>query len=132
MMLVSHRILLPLGDDMSMPLEITFHGMPTSQALRDVIAERITKLERLAPDATGCHVTIEHESHRRHQGNPYRVHARLVVPGAELDAGHSPPSGAGHEDPYVAVRDTFDALRRRVEDHVRRVRGEVKRHKAAD
>lgn len=116
---------------MNMPLEITFHGMPASPALRDAITERVTRLERLAPDAISCQVTIEHESQRRQQGNIYRVHARLVLAGAELDAGRSPPAGSSHEDPYIAVRDTFDALRRRLEDHIRRVRGDVKHHEGA-
>jgi cold shock CspA family protein len=31
---------------------------------------------------------------------------------------------------YVALRDSFDAARRRLEDHVRRLRGTVKRHAA--
>lgn len=111
---------------MNMPLEITFHGIPASAALRDAIAERAARLERLAPDAISCRVTVEHESRRHRQGNLYRVHARLMLPSGELNVGRSPPADAAHEDPYVAVRDTFDSLRRRVEDQARRRRKDVR------
>jgi cold shock CspA family protein len=37
-----------------------------------------------------------------------------------------------HEDAHVAVRDAFDALRRRLQDHVRDSRGEVKLHAVPD
>ena len=113
---------------MNMPLEITFHGIPVSPALRNMITDRMAKLERLAPDIISCQVTVEMEQRRHHQGNIYRVHARLLLPGGELDAGRSPPARTAHEDPYVAVHDTCDALQRRLEEHLQRQRGEVKRH----
>lgn len=113
---------------MNIPLEITFHGMAASPALRDAITERAAKLERLAPDMISCQVTIELLGRRHHQGNIYRVHARLLPPGGELDAGRSPPARTVHEDPYVAVRDTFNALQKRLEEHLQRQRGEVKHH----
>ena len=113
---------------MNMPVEITFHGIPASPALRQVIIDRVAKLENLAPENTFCRVTVEKENHRHRQGNFYRVAARLILPRAELDAGRSSPASAGHTDPYLAVRDTLDALRIRLEKHVQRQRGEVKRH----
>lgn len=113
---------------MNIPVDITFHGIAPSDALRDVITDRVERLAGQAPNAIGCQVTVEHETHRHRQGNIYRIHARLVLPGGEIDAGRSPPAGTTHEDPYVAVRDTFDALRRRLEDHIRRERGDVKHH----
>lgn len=111
-----------------MPLEITFHGLPSSPALRDAIVDRVAKLQRLAPDGSTCKVTIDRESRHQHQGNAYRVHARLILPGGELDAGRSPPGGAPHDDPYLAIRDTFDALTRRLESYAQRRRHEVKFH----
>lgn len=111
-----------------MPLEIAFHGLPSSPALRDAIIDRVAKLQRLAPHGSALRVTVEQDSRSHHQGNTYRVHARLIVPGGELDAGRSPPGGATHDDPYVAVRDTFDTLTKRLEGHAQRRRHEVKSH----
>lgn len=113
---------------MNMPLDVTFHGIPTSPALRDAIAERVSRLERFAPDAISCRVTVEYESRRRHQGRIYRVHARLVLPSGEYNVGRSSPIVSAHEDPYIAVRDTFDALRRRLDSHDRRRPSNVEHH----
>ncbi len=38
------------------------------------------------------------------------------------------PLDHSHEDVYVAVRDAFNAAARRLEDHARRMRGDVKTH----
>lgn len=113
---------------MPIPTDVTFQGIPASDALRASIIERVDRLSRQAPGALACHVTVSLEGQRRHQGNLYRVHARLVLPRGELNAGTSPPADTSHEDPYVAVRDTFDALRRQMEDFIRRERGDVKKH----
>ncbi len=116
---------------MNMPTEITFHGIPVSPALRDSVTQRIQKMQRLAPDIIGCRVTVELEERRHNQGNAYRVHARLQLPGGHIDAGGSSAAGMAHEDPYVAARATFDALQRRLEERLQRRRGEIKRHDAA-
>lgn len=114
---------------MNMPLEITFLGIPASPALRNAISSHAARLESLAPDAISCRVTVEKENSRRQPGDFYRVHARLMLPGAELDAGRSSPASAGNADPYVAVHDTFHALQRRLEGRAWQYRGdESKRH----
>jgi hypothetical protein len=38
------------------------------------------------------------------------------------------PKNQAHEDINVAIRDAFDAVVRQLEDHVRRLRGDVKSH----
>ncbi|HEV3242661.1 MAG TPA: hypothetical protein VGY14_05390 [Methyloceanibacter sp.] len=38
------------------------------------------------------------------------------------------PKNQAHEDVYVAIRDSFDAAVRQLEDHARRLRGDVKSH----
>ncbi|MDH3713716.1 MAG: cold shock domain-containing protein, partial [Gammaproteobacteria bacterium] len=47
---------------------------------------------------------------------------------AAIDVTRDPEQHYAHEDVYVAVRDAFDAARRRVEDYARRRRGQVKHH----
>ncbi len=50
------------------------------------------------------------------------------MPGADVVVTRESPRDHAHEDPYVAVRDAFDAAIRQVEDRVRRRRGDVKLH----
>lgn len=113
---------------MAVEVTITFQGVPPSPALRREIEERAAKLARFAPTLQTCDVAVRREEHHHHQGNRYGVHARLALPGGRIEAGRTPREDHSHEDPYLAVRDTFDALRRQLEDHVRIRRGKVKAH----
>ncbi|MBL6751761.1 MAG: ribosome-associated translation inhibitor RaiA [Nevskia sp.] len=112
---------------MEMPLELEFKNMTASPALEAVIREKVAKLERFHDRITGCRVTVEEPHRHQHQGKQYQVHIRLMVPGAVLVSSHD-AGDKGHDDPNVAVRDAFDAMRRQLEDHVRIHRGEVKKH----
>lgn len=114
---------------MRIPLEVTFRHMEPSAAAEARIAEKVAKLEQFYDKLTRCHVTVEapHEHHR--QGKLFHVSIDLTVPGAELlvTRGHNHQSQA-HEDVYVAIRDAFDAAKRRLEDYARQQRGDVKHH----
>lgn len=105
------------------PTSVSFHGMDTSEALREKIEARAQRLHRFADDIEACRVVVSAS-----EGNRYKVRARVLMHGREIEAGHASVSDSNQEDPYVAVAHTFDRLRRRIEDHVRRRRGDVKFH----
>jgi cold shock CspA family protein len=70
-------------------------------------------------------------SHRRHrQGNLYHVRIRLAVPGEEIVISRDPPEHAQNEDMYLVVNDAFKEAARKLEDYVRRRRGQVKKRVA--
>jgi cold shock CspA family protein/ribosome-associated translation inhibitor RaiA len=102
--------------------------MASSPALEARIRERAEELERFFARITFCRVVVECRHLRRLQGNLFQVRIDLGVPGRKIVVGHDPGADHAHEDPYVAVRDAFDAARRRLEDHAREGRGEVKLH----
>jgi hypothetical protein len=52
----------------------------------------------------------------------------ITVPGAEIVVSSEPHAAHEHEDAYVAVRDAFSAVARRLEDYARRRRGATKTH----
>jgi ribosome-associated translation inhibitor RaiA len=106
---------------MQLPLQITFRGLPHSDALETAIRDRAVKLDRCHPRITSCRVVIEQAGRHQPQGKQFVVRLDLGVAGAELavNRGH-------HEDVMVAVRDAFDAARRKLEDHAREQRGDVK------
>lgn len=117
---------------MQVPLQIAFHNLECSDAIKELIEERVGWLERYYDRIIGCRVVVE-EPHRHHrQGNLYRVRVDLTVPGAELVVSHEPP---GHperrshfENLDTTIRHTFDNVRRKLEEYVRRHRNEVKSH----
>ncbi len=113
---------------MDLPLQITFRGFPSSEALEEKVKSRLEKLSRMYGPITSCHVVIEAPHHHQQKGHDYSVSIDLVIPDSELvisrDGAHADP------DAYVAVRDAFDALGRRLQAHVQKRRGEVKHHAA--
>lgn len=114
---------------MDQPLQITFRGFPRSEALEERVKTKVEKLSRLYGRITSCHVVIEAPHHHQQKGAAYSVSIDLTIPDAELvisrDGAHADP------DAYVAVRDAFDALSRRLQAQVQKNRGEVKHHERA-
>jgi ribosome-associated translation inhibitor RaiA/cold shock CspA family protein len=115
-----------------MPLQITFRHMDPSPALEARIRQRAEELDRFFERITACRVVVECGNRRHQQGNVFEVHIDLTVPGAEIVVGRDSGANHAHEDAHVAVRDAFDAARRRLEDHARDRRGAVKQHAVPD
>ncbi|MDJ0862965.1 MAG: HPF/RaiA family ribosome-associated protein [Gammaproteobacteria bacterium] len=113
---------------MKRPLEIIFRNMQPSAAVETAFRDRATKLDRFYQQLMACRVTINAPHKHHHKGNLYHVKVDLTVPNGELVASRSAEDNHAHEDVYVAIRDAFEAIRRRVEEHARRRRGHVKAH----
>ena len=101
---------------MQKALQIHFHGMESSEALEARIREKVAELERRCPDATSCRVTVEKESRNHVKGNLFRISLVLYRPGRDIVVNRNGPKDHGHEDVYVALRDTFDAAARQIEE----------------
>ena len=108
--------------------QVSFNDVPVDEQVRAAALEHVAQLERLSDRITGCHVVIA-QPHRHHrEGRLYSVRVDVVVPGGEIVVNRDQHLDHAHEDVFVALRDAFAAARRRLEDHVRRMRGEEKRH----
>jgi ribosomal subunit interface protein len=116
---------------MQIPLELTFHNMDRSDAVEDKVRERAAKLERAFDRIIGCRVVVEAPHKHNHKGIVYEVRIDISVPGKDIVVNRSGANNHAHEDVYVAVRDAFSAATRQLEDHARKVRGQVKTHEAA-
>lgn len=120
--------------------------MPSSPAVAARVEEEAQKLQRYFDRIQRCRVVViaphQHQRHRRR----YSLHVELDVPGERLVVDHQPPSPRRVEvrqlskaverqpedkDIYVVIRHVFDATRRQLEDYVRRLRGDVKRHETS-
>jgi ribosome-associated translation inhibitor RaiA/cold shock CspA family protein len=108
---------------MKLPIQVTFHGVDASEALEAATRAKAEKLEQFCPGLTACRVHIEQPAKHPQQGRLFTVKLDVTMPGHELVVGRQQ-----HEDAFVALRDAFDAMRRQIEDAVRRSHGLVKVH----
>jgi ribosomal subunit interface protein len=108
---------------MQIPLQITIHDMPPSEALEAHIRDKVQKLDLFFAHITSCRVMVEMPHKHQHQGKQFNVRIELDVPGNEIVVNRD-----HHEDVYVALRDAFDAAKRQLEDYVHRLRRETKTH----
>jgi cold shock CspA family protein/ribosome-associated translation inhibitor RaiA len=111
---------------MELPLQITTPDFRLPPALEAEIRTKAAKLEEYYDRIVRCRVVIEAPVGHHRQGGPYNVRIDLTVPGAELVVNRQDA-----QELPVAIRDAFDALRRRLEDYVRHQRGAVKVHEEA-
>jgi ribosomal subunit interface protein len=115
---------------MQIPLQISFRNMDPSPAIEARIREKAAKLERFHDRIIGCNVVVEAPHRHHHKGKLYSVRVDISVPGKDIVVDRAKPLDHAHEDVYVAIRDAFNAAARRLEDHNRRMRGDVKTHAA--
>lgn len=110
---------------MQTPLQITIRDVEHSAALETHIRDKAEKLGEFFARIMSCHVVVEmpHKHHR--QGKQFNVRIDIGVPGGEIVVNKDT-----NEDVYIALRDAFDAAKRQLEDHARKVRGDVKNHES--
>lgn len=110
-----------------MPARIHFLDTPRSEAIEAKIQARVDRLARFSDEIQKCEVWLESPHGHHRKGRLYGIRIRLTVPGEEIAIELQPES----DDVYVAIREAFDAARRKLEDYERRRRGQVKAHPRA-
>jgi len=108
---------------MRLPLQITARHLSLSEAQESTIREKAEKLNLFSDRIMACRVMVEAPHRHQNKGKLYHVRIDLTVPDRELVVKRE-----ANEDIYVAIRDAFDAMRRKLQDHARRRRGETKIH----
>lgn len=113
---------------MQIPLQVTFRNMDASDAIDADIRDKADWLEQFHDNIMSCRVIVEALHRHQRKGILYDVRIDITVPGKEIVVTRSGPENLAHQDVYVAVRDAFNAAGRRLQDHVRKTRGDVKSH----
>ena len=108
---------------MQIPVQVSFHGIEHSDALYNAIREKAEKLDRYYEHIVSCRVVVEVAGRHKQHGKQCVVRIDLKAPGGEIVVTHQ-----HDEDLQIALRDAFDAARRRLEDYARTQRGDVKQH----
>lgn len=116
---------------MKIPAQITFRGMNTSPALEAKIRGKAEKLEQYHDRITSCRVVVEAPHRHSRKGKLYFITIDVTIPGAELVVNSEKRNHHSHEDPYVALRDAFNAMSRQLEERARENKGKVKTHETS-
>ena len=114
---------------METPVEIEFQGLTANDRLRACVTKHIDSLEERFGRITACRVVIRAPSERHRTGGAHEIMIRLALPqGREVDIARSAKADERHADPLFALNDAFKRARRRLQDHAKRMRGDVKTH----
>ena len=119
---------------MDIPLELAFHNIEPSDALKNAVREHVEKLETFYDHIIGCRVVIEipHKSHRIGSNAP-DVHVVLRVPGREIVVSREHAAdGKAAVNGYAVLNDAFQAVQQQLKDYRRIRQGDVKRKPVSD
>jgi len=101
--------------------------MEQSDAIEKAVREKAEKLDQFA-EIMSCQVVVQMINKHQQKGTLYQVSIDLTVPGAKIVVSRDHGIDHSHEDIYVAIRDSFDAARRQLQDHRRISHQKVKAH----
>lgn len=106
------------------PLRLAVHNTELSSQARAGIRQRVDRLQRFYSRITSCRVTIE-VPQRRHRTDRklYGARLALTVPLGPIVIDRQP-----RQTLETALDEAFQAARRRLQDHARRMRGDEKAH----
>jgi ribosome-associated translation inhibitor RaiA len=113
---------------MSATLQISFRNMEPVASAEVQVRARVAELAQFSDRLGACRVVLDAAHRRPRHGRTYDVHIELSVPNGPIVVSRNPGEGHAHEDLSVAIRDAFDAARRRLQDHMRRMEGATKVH----
>jgi cold shock CspA family protein len=116
---------------MQTPVQIDFQGMHGRPEVRTSIEKHVAQLEQRCGRVTACRVVLKAPGDHHQTGGLYEVNIHLALPnGREVNIGRTPPADERPADLSFAINDAFKHARRRLQDHVRRLQGQVKRHES--
>jgi ribosome-associated translation inhibitor RaiA len=109
--------------------EIVFDNMEPSEAIAAKVREKAQKLAKIHPRLTNLRFVIDAPHRHHHKGKIYNVKIAIGLPGHPEILVSSHDQNPAHEDVYVALRDAFEAARRRLVDTVERRQSEDRAHR---
>ena len=116
---------------MQTPVEIDFQGMRGRPEVQASIAHHVAELEQRYGRVTACRVVLKGPGGHHRTGGLYEVNIRLALPnGREINIARTAQADERLADLSFAINDAFKHARRRLQDQVRRLQGQVKQHES--
>ena len=113
---------------MKLPLQITFRHIDHSDAIERDIRKHAEKLDTYYPNVISCRVVFDAPHQHKHKGNLYLVNIDVKVSGGEIAVHSESDKNHAHEDAYVAIRDAFEAMYKKLKNLSQKRQGQVKHH----
>ncbi|MCC0176707.1 ribosome-associated translation inhibitor RaiA [Waterburya agarophytonicola K14] len=101
---------------MQVPLQITFHNLPHSEAIASRIEQQFDKLCHFCDRIVNCQVVVEIPHQHCHKGNSYHIRINLTLPGEKLVIDRN-NSNSFNNNAYVVIRDAFNAAQRKLKQY---------------
>lgn len=96
--------------------KVVFRGIESSPSVEQVVHKRLEKLQRYSDEIQSLRVTVESPHNNHHKGKVFHVGVEAQIPNHDIVVNHDQHDKHSHEDIYVAIRDAFDAMERRIKD----------------
>ena len=94
--------------------QVLFRGIEHSEAVAAAVQKRLGKLERYSDKIQSLKVILEAPHNNHHKGRVYHVGVEALIPNHDIVVAHDHHDKHAHEDIYVAIRDAFNAVERRL------------------
>lgn len=117
-----HTGCIPGTGAMQTPVQITFRDLSRSGPITAEVHSRVERLEHLFGALTRCHVVLQARPHSHRRGNVHGVSIEVTLPGGETVSSRDCGENHEHENVYVAIRDTFNALARELQSRFKKKR----------
>jgi ribosome-associated translation inhibitor RaiA len=114
---------------MQTPAQIEFEDVQGSPELQAAIERHISELESRFGRVTAGRIVVKGPGEHHHTSGQYQVSIHLALPeGREVNIGRTPREDERYADLTFAIDNAFKRARRKLQDQVRIMRGNVKHH----
>lgn len=114
---------------MRIPLEISFHGLESSDSLEQTIRKDAAKLERVCDRLISCRVGIKLDQKSSNTSNPFRIKIEMrVPPGHNLVVTNKSGLKEAADDLPAVIKNTFKSAHRRLKQLMEKQQGSKKSH----
>ncbi|MBP6012125.1 MAG: hypothetical protein KBA31_07850 [Alphaproteobacteria bacterium] len=112
---------------MQVPVQVVLKKVPQPSVVRDEVIKAADVLERFHKRITRCRVAVTCPDARHRTGGQFDVHVAVQVPGhPDIVISRRAEDQPEREHLAVSLRKAFAQTRRRLQDTVREMRGDVK------
>jgi len=117
---------------MQTPVEVDFQNLSATPEIRRAIDKHVAELEDRYGRVTACRIVVKGPGEHHRTGRLYEVNIHLALPDArEVNVSRTTQSDKRAIDLNQAIANAFKRARRKLQDEVDRMRGDVKHHEVA-